>query len=54
MKKCGKVRESVLGCEEKVRKSRGSGKIWHRCGKVFWVWGKVKRGVGKFVGVWRR
>ena len=23
-----------------------------RCGKVFWVWEKVKRGVGKCVGVW--
>ena len=49
--RCG-VWESVLRCGkvcwEEVRKSRGSGKIWHRCGKVFWVWG---RGVGKFVGV---
>ena len=23
-----------------------------KCGKVFWVWEKVKRGVGKCVGVW--
>ena len=30
-----------------------SGKIWGRCGKVFWVWEKVKRGVGKCVGAWR-
>ena len=35
------------------------GKIWGRCGKVFWVWQKVKRGVwekvkkgvGKCIGV---
>ena len=50
----GKVWESVLGCVKKVWKSKGSGKIWDRCGKVFWVWRKVKRGVGKCVGVWGR
>ena len=49
--RCGKVCwgewkmwERVLGCGEEVWKSGGSG-------KVFWVWGKVKRGVGKCVEV---
>ena len=37
-----------------MRKSKGSGKIWRRCGKVFRVRGKVRRGAEKFVGVWRR
>ena len=38
----GEVWESVLGVGESEK----------RCGKVFWVWEKVKRGVGKCVGVW--
>ena len=28
------------------------GKKWERCGKVFWVWEKLKRDVGKCFGVW--
>ena len=52
--------ESVLGCRGsslkrvvgKMRRDGGCEKMWGRCGKVFWVWEKVKRGVGKCVGVW--
>ena len=55
--------ESVLGCRGsclkrgvgKVRRDRGVKKYgggMRKCGKVFWVWEKVKRGVGKCVGVW--
>ena len=52
VKKCwGGVRKCVADVGEGVEKWRG-GKIWGRCGKVFWVWEKVKRGVGKCVGVW--
>ena len=52
VKKCGGgVRKCVAGVE--------GGKIWGRCGKVCWVWQKVKRnlwekvkkGVGKCIGV---
>ena len=50
--KCGGgVRKCVADVGEGVEKWR-DGKIWGRCGKVFWVWEKVKRGVGKCVGVW--
>ena len=58
VKKCGgDVRECVAG----VEKWRG-GKIWGRCGKVFWVWEKVKigvwekvkKGVGKCIGVQKK
>ena len=53
VKTCGGagVRKCVVDVGESVEKWRG-GKIWGRCEKVFWVWEKVKRGVGKCVGVW--
>ena len=52
VKKCGGgVRKCVADVGEGLEKWRG-GKIWGRCGKVFCVWEKVKRDVGKCVGVW--
>ena len=65
MEKCGGgVRKCVgvwgeVGCVEKCGEGRVCGKMWGRCGKVFWVWQKVKRGVwekvkkgvGKCIGV---
>ena len=38
-----------------MRRDRGVKKYgggMRKCGKVFWVWEKKKRGVGKCVGVW--
>ena len=60
VKKCGRgVRKCVAGVGGKVWRG---GKIWRRCGKVFWVlqkvkrgvWEKVKKGVGKCIGVQRK